>query len=580
MKLKLAPSLLLMVLHCDPAAAFAPPSRATKSIQTSLFNYNNYNYDDDQYNNQGYYNEAQCNNQGYYEEENYHNDNYHPIYNEPNVDFSRRESTGAFFRGLTAAGAMGAAGAMMRSQNAWAAEFSDGGFTSSAATVQTAPPPVQQPQVTPGKPVRSAKAAMMPQFTKLRSNPVNSSTVYRNSLAEMDSGVLAAGAVATAGFFGWASTQQQDSWDSEAPKPVAAAPVAATPAASVAPMTNATPAAEKPKAEEKAWYKPPTPYGLVNKDKNPFADKPAATIPSAVAGAPPAFGTAPYGLAQGRNYWDGKVLQTATSLPKPPAPPAKPVPPAPPKEFTGDKWYKPPTPYGLVNKDKNPFLKDIQQFCEPGKVSEPCTESIKGYLSDLSESDQSASGEAAKTIVGYLDSLGGSGDAKPSLGSYVDALGGSTEVVKQALSTGSTPPPASAAAVKEYLDALNIGRKPVATGMVMTPPPPKPQPVSANLESYAVYDSRMTSIENRVDRLEERVGQLPDQIFDRMESWRMQQQNRWSGEFSRLEGMIGNSSGNDVYVSPAPPSTPPPQVLVASAQKSIRRGMGGYLDNL
>jgi hypothetical protein len=172
MKLILAPSLLLMVLHCDPAVAFAPPSHATKSTQTSVFNYN----------------------------DDYQNDNYHPIQNEPNVDLARRESTGAFFRGLTAAGAIGAAGAAMRPQNAWASE-------------------------TPVKPVRSAKKASFDQIKlvhKLRSNPgVNSSVQYRNSLAEMEPAVIGAGAAATVGFFAMAGEMSQTNINTESSMPAA-----------------------------------------------------------------------------------------------------------------------------------------------------------------------------------------------------------------------------------------------------------------------------------------------------------------------------------------------------------------------
>jgi hypothetical protein len=247
------------------------------------------------------------------------------------------------------------------------------------------------------------------------------------------------------------------------------------------------------------------------------------------------------------------------------------------------KWYEPPTPYGILNKDKNPFLKDIQQYCEPGKVSEPCTESIKGYLSDLSASGATASGEAAGAIVGYLDSLSGA----KSRTSSIAASTSPAEAVMDALSNGATPPPASAQAVKEYLDSLNIAKKPTVTGMVMTPPPKKMNPPSS-YESYSAYDHRLTNIENRVSTLENRVEGLPDEVYNRMEEWRIRQESKLNGEMDRIASMMnGRVPVNGAPVngglpvnrgSPVPPSQPPPPPAVSTSKRG--RGMGGYLDSL
>jgi hypothetical protein len=543
MKLRLAPSLLLAVLQIGPSTAFAPPASHT-AIGTSL---NSYGYES-QYNE--YYNEDE-----YYHEE-------PSLYNEQNVDFSRRDTAGAFFRGLTAAGAVAAGSAVMHPWNANAAEFSDGGIPSSSSTASSsavapvgAPPPPAQAAAVISKTTPSFK------FTPLKT-PARSSTApavqYRNSLAELNEmglgNTVAVGAVATAGLvLGVAATQPGRDWSADDK------PAAATATASSTPK-----AADQPKKEDKPWYQPPTPYGIVNKDQNPFANK-AQPVPATVAGAPPPMGAAPYGLASGRNYWDNKVLQTAVSLPKPPPKKAPAPPPIPDVNASKDDekpWYKPPTPYGLVNKSSNPFLKDIQQYCEPGKVSSDCTESIKGYLNNLSATGEAASGEAAGTIVGYLDSLGGKTPAGASAAP-------STQIVKQALATGSSPPPASAEKVKDYLDALNIGKKPVATGMVMNAPPSKPRPGSNPFEAY---DDRLTNIETRVDSLEKKVDGIADEVFDRMESWRTGQENRWDTQY-------GSGSGSGGYVVPSPPS--PPQKLrvkVTNAPRST--GMGGYLESL
>lgn len=282
------------------------------------------------------------------------------------------------------------------------------------------------------------------------------------------------------------------------------------------------------------------------------------------------------GLAAGRKYWDNKVLMTAQSLPKPP-PKKTPAPPTPPDvDASKDKdkpWYQPPTPYGLVNKNKNPFLKDIQQYCEAGKVSEPCTDSIKGYLNDLSTTGEAASSDAAKTVVGYLDSIGGKTVAGASAAP-------SANIVKEALASGSNPPPASAEKVKDYLDALDIGKKPVVTGMVMNAPPPTTTSPSFG-SSFEAYDSRLTSIETRVGSLEERVDNIPDEVFDRMEEWRLAQENRWGGQYgsasvSSVETSSGAGSG---YVVPSPPS-PPKKLRVSVTNAPRSTGMGGYLESL
>ena len=204
----------------------------------------------------------------YYNEDEYYEEQQQPsLYNEQNVDFSRRDTTGAFFRGLTAAGAVAAGSAVMRPWNANAAEFSSGGVASNPA------PPTVAPVGSPPPPAQAAAVLSktkpsFPKFTQLRT-PARTSTgspvQYKNSLAQLyENGmgnVLAAGAVATAGFVGVAGTlssQGDKNWaDDDKPAPAASVPKAP----------------EKPKKEEKPWYQPPTPYGIVNKGENPFANK-------------------------------------------------------------------------------------------------------------------------------------------------------------------------------------------------------------------------------------------------------------------------------------------------------------------
>ena len=564
MKLKLAASLLLAALHIAPSSAFAPSSRVAIP-SSSLRSYNNQYYDNND-------------DQAYSEEEyyNYRKQQQDRLYDEPSVDFSRRDTTGAFFRGLTAAGAVAAGSAVVggRPWRANAAEFSEGVIPKSSAPVASAP--------AAGAPAKAqqaaAPAAKSPsfKFTPLKSPAqtarASASTFqYKNSLAELDSNVLAAGAVATAGIFGAAATlnSQEDNknWSADSINNAATT----KPSAPAATSTVSTAPAPPKKEVEKPWYQPPTPYGIVNKDKNPFMSQSSAPIPSVVAGAPPPLGAAPYGLAGGRNYWDNKVLQTAASLPSPPKKKVV-IPPAPAIDSSKDNekpWYQPPTPYGLVNKSNNPFLKDIQQYCEPGKVSQDCTESIKGYLNDLSSSGETASGEAAGSIVGYLDSLGRTnGNAAPS-----------TEDLKQALVTSSAVPAASAEVVKEYLDALNFAKKPINTGMVMNAPSPSSAAKPPLGGGYEAYDERLSNIETRVDNLEQRVDAIPDEVFDRMEEWRTAQENRWVGQFDSVTNSAGGSTVGSGYSIP-PPSSPPKKLKVAVRNAPRSTGLGGYLESL
>lgn len=259
-------NLKLAVVQIAPSTAFAPPSFISATT-SSLRQYNEY-----------------------YSQEGYHVDEYdnqsHPIYGEQNVDFSRRDTTGAFFRGLTAVGAVTAGSAVMRPWEANAAEFSDG-----VPAPTSAPPPVSSvpPEVPQTSAAKTTSTFSNFQFrTPARSTTTGSSAQYKNSLSEMDPTIVAAGAVTAAGLIGvtaamdsigdsnWAA---QDNDKADAPASAAAA------AASTA-------APEKPKETVKQWYQPPTPYGIVNKDTNPFANK-AVPVPATIAGAAPPLGAAP-----------------------------------------------------------------------------------------------------------------------------------------------------------------------------------------------------------------------------------------------------------------------------------------------
>lgn len=221
-------------------------------------------------------------------------------------------------------------------------------------------------------------------------------------------------------------------------------------------------------------------------------------------GGPPAT---PYGLDGGRNNFDG-VDSTAAKTAAPvnePAPAAEePEEAAAPAAEEKPKWkFETPVPYGIQNKGgKNPFIKNVEEYCVGGKVTEDCSQSIKGYLDDIADTGAVSSSSEVKAIVGYLGTLGSDDSSAPSgkkagaaFTSYLDALAG-----------GSAPPPSSAKAVKTYLETMNGDR---AAAAAPTPDvaaaPAQPEPVAAVAEAppaapaweagFNQFDNRLTNIE-------------------------------------------------------------------------------------
>ncbi|KAL7554983.1 hypothetical protein ACHAWF_018566 [Thalassiosira exigua] len=137
----------------------------------------------------------------------------------------------------------------------------------------------------------------------------------------------------------------------------------------------------------------------------------------------------------------------------------------------------------------NSYLSNIDDYCEPGQVTEGCSESIQGYLDSLASSGAVATNGEVKAIVGYLDSLSSNISPNEERGnafvSYLDAL-----------STGYIPAPASAEAVAGYLNELSIDDS------------------TAEVESR--IGSRMNEVEERLSRLETSVNNLPDDIASKL----------------------------------------------------------------
>lgn len=306
--------------------------------------------------------------------------------------------------------------------------------------------------------------------------------------------------------------------------------------------------------------------------------------PLAKSSPPPAE---PYGLSSGRNYWEGVDMTAAkkaglvSSAPvkPPPAPAAVVQAPEPVKVElpAADRVWKmsAPTPYGIQNKGSNPFVQNVLEYCEGGKVTEPCTETIKEYLDDIADTGAVATTEEVKTIAGYLDALG-SDDASSATGGSPGAAFAS---YLDALSEGSAPPPSSAKAVKTYLDTLNgTGDSAVAPVAVAPEQPvapaapvvaavePAPEPVAVVATAspdFSIYDNRLISIEDRVTSLEGKVDDLPDQVFAKIEAWQTQQEGRLTEEVKKVVNALAPPpAAEPVAVVEAPSPVPEPVVVI------------------
>ncbi|KAL9188024.1 hypothetical protein ACHAXT_006402 [Thalassiosira profunda] len=162
---------------------------------------------------------------------------------------------------------------------------------------------------------------------------------------------------------------------------------------------------------------------------------------------------------------------------------------------------------------------DELEFCEPGQITEGCSESIKGYLDSLASTGAVATDGEVKAIVGYLDSLGSNaspakkGKAGAAFTSYLDAL-----------SEGYMPAPTSAEAVADYLGALTNGNDVAASSTGQT-------------EEERI-GSRIIEVEVRLDRLERSVDSLPDDIASRLLDYQARQDQKLSDEMEKIMALL------------------------------------------
>ena len=229
-----------------------------------------------------------------------------------------------------------------------------------------------------------------------------------------------------------------------------------------------------------------------------------------------------------------------------------------------------PNPYGVQNPArKNPFITEVLEYCEGGKVTTDCAESIKGYLDNIAESGAVATTAEVTAVVGYLGSLGGGGGPAPMTPAK-KRVGAAFASYLDALSSGSAPPPSSAKAVKTYLDTLN-GTPDAARSVQAQGATSAPDAVVAATGAwdYAAYDNRLTSIEGRVSTLETKVDDLPDRVFEKIAAWQTTYESRLTDEVTKIVNALTSSSASAPSYAAAPEvvhASPPPPAPVAAAE--------------
>jgi hypothetical protein len=160
---------------------------------------------------------------------------------------------------------------------------------------------------------------------------------------------------------------------------------------------------------------------------------------------------------------------------------------------------------------------DVRKYCDAGKVNNDCTDTITGFLGEVSTSNNgmepsAEQQETATAVLSYLDSLSGlsvgGGDA-------------SSETV---------------VAFSSYLNGLSTGE---------IDAPTSPQSVASYLGSLDDSSRRLSTIESKVDALESSVDRLPDQVSDRLLQWQENQEERLAKEFLKIEEYLVNGNGGN-----------------------------------
>jgi len=108
---------------------------------------------------------------------------------------------------------------------------------------------------------------------------------------------------------------------------------------------------------------------------------------------------------------------------------------------------------------KSPYIKPVEEFCEPGAVDENCTDSIKSYVENAEVTGATVSAEEARTIVSYLDSLSSAASSAVSNfateGKSKNTVGFASYLDNLSVGSNTSLSGSSASVIKGYLDNLD-----------------------------------------------------------------------------------------------------------------------------
>lgn len=185
---------------------------------------------------------------------------------------------------------------------------------------------------------------------------------------------------------------------------------------------------------------------------------------------------------------------------------------------TGRRWFN-----GVDVTINDPVpASDVREYCEAGVVNDVCSQTITGFLGDISTKGSQDGGapsaeqqETANVVLSYLNSLNGdsphNSETATAFSSYLNVL-----------SNGEVNAPASPELVAGYLDSVS------KDGV-----------------------ERLSTVENRINRLESSVNQLPEEISGRITQWQEQQDKRLANELTKIESFLVNANKSEY-----PSSTP------------------------
>jgi len=179
----------------------------------------------------------------------------------------------------------------------------------------------------------------------------------------------------------------------------------------------------------------------------------------------------------------------------------------------------------ILAKKREPII-ELEEYCEPGKVTDNCSEAINGFLSDVADTGKAVKDSEAEAIVGYLDSLPtqSSNSNGAAFTSYLDAL-----------STGCVPPPPSSEAVNGYLHEL---KKEDGEQLEKKDYFKDREPMLSPIETI----SKIQKMETRLTNLESKVSLFPDEfdarIDARLDAFERRQEQRLSNEMEKIMRML------------------------------------------